>query len=155
VPVPRRHHGHRGAGRLDDVDELLQLPGRAVQAVRMPGNHGVERAGLQVLQESPVRGPLLTRVGRDVVVFVDVDDVPGSGFAVGYTVLALAFHPGPRLVRVTGDADIHAGSHAGPPDRLLTSREVLDTVSHGSFTGSRKAALGSRVDLDVTLVLRG
>jgi hypothetical protein len=35
-----------------------------------------------------------------------------------------------------------------------TGAEV-GTTGHGTFTGSRKAALGGRVDLDVTLVLRG
>ena len=82
----------------------------------------------------------------------------GSGPFSGFITLKLA--DGSSLgLRVTGRTTASPdGTDASFRATLTVIGGIgaeVSTTGHGSFTGSRKAALGSRVDLDVTLVLRG
>jgi hypothetical protein len=74
---PGGHGGDGDVGDFQQVDEVLQFPGAAVQAVGMPGDDVIDRAGLDVVQQAVVLGAGLAGEGAAVVVLVNrLDDLP-------------------------------------------------------------------------------
>ena len=68
-----------GVRAVHYVDQRLKIPGLAVQAVRVPDDHGVGLAGGQHVEEfgeGGALGPLAD--GGQVVVGLDGDDVPAE-----------------------------------------------------------------------------
>src|ERR1700736_2057644 len=61
---------------LDDVDELFQVTRVTVQPVRVPGDHGLNRAGSDVIEQPAICRAGAAVVSAQIVVLVDVADLP-------------------------------------------------------------------------------
>src|SRR5436309_8970664 len=88
-----------------------------MKPVGVPGDHRVDYAVLHVRQEPLVVGPDLAAVGTDVVVGVDLDDLPAAtpGELAAFLLLPLDTEFRPRLVLT--DAGIDPDPHRVASDR--------------------------------------
>ena len=84
VVVAGTDHRHSHAAALHEVDEGLELPGRAVQSVAVPGHDGVEAPLVDGRQQALVGRPPLAAVGRAVVVLEVVGELPAPVSAEGF-----------------------------------------------------------------------
>jgi len=111
VVVAARHHRNADAAALHEVDEGLQLAGRAMEPVVVPRHNGVEHVVLDRRKHLLVGPPLLAAVRRAVVVFEVVGDLPAASSTQSLAIHALALDAGALALWVPRDTGVDAGSH--------------------------------------------
>ena len=94
---------------LTDADVALELGGAAVQTVRVPGDHRGDLPGLDVGEHALVVGAAPSGVGGQVVVAVDLGDVPAEALRQGAALLFLAFDAEAGAAAVLADTDVNRG----------------------------------------------
>ena len=99
------------------VDDVLELAGRAGQPVDVPADDRVDEPGLDVLPQPLPRWAGLPAVRRDVVVDVDLGDLPALAVGECSAVLLLPVHAEPGAFTVLGDADVDRCSRHGSHTR--------------------------------------
>ena len=80
----------------------------------MPGDNGVDAAGVDLGQHPLVRRSCPAARRRCVVVLEQLHDLPAPSGAVGLAVSALSFDTGPLATRVRGDPGVDARLHGAP-----------------------------------------
>src|SRR5690606_3401198 len=98
--------GDLGARFLDDVDEVLELPGVPEHPVGVVSDKPLAAAGADVVEGPLGLGACLSGdVGRAVVVAVDVDDLPTEAASEATPVVLLALDPHAPPLTVGGDPE--------------------------------------------------
>ena len=84
-----------------------------MEQVGVPSDDDIDEALLDRREEPLIAGPALPGEGADVVVGVDVDELPAVAVDEGAAVVFLAGDAEAFAFGVLGDADVAAGALAG------------------------------------------
>ena len=100
-------HGlHAQPLTLTEVDKRLELSGRPVQPVGVPGDDRVGVPLFETLHHRRVAGPQLAAVSGDIVVRVGPDHEPAHALSQRHAVFTLPVDPEPSTLAVLADADV-------------------------------------------------
>src|SRR6266511_1951356 len=116
------HCGELGPAPLREVDQALVLDRLAGQPVGVPRDDGADAAGLRIGEQALVAGPVAVE-RREVIVPVDLGDLPAVAFAECPTGRLLTLHAECRAVRGSGDPDVDPCSHGPAPSGQRTTED--------------------------------